>query len=158
MGRGSSTARYNRDELVRRIQKISRFRNRITLTCLDALVFLLPWCDTSAPRGLVYLDPPYYIKGGDLYRNHYGPEDHADVARLVQHLRTPWLVSYDAVPPIFALYQGDEHVRYSLAYSAGTRIRGSEVMFFSEGLRVPEVRSPAGVPFAMVDGQVPAIF
>lgn len=147
-------ARYNRDELIRRIRKVGRFRNRITLTRLDAIAFLQPWCEPSAPRGLVYLDPPYYVKGGDLYRNFYGPEDHAEVARTVQTLKAPWLVSYDAVPPILALYQAGERVRYSLAYSAGTRGRGAEVMFFSEGLQVPDVQSPAGVPFAMVDSQV----
>ncbi len=149
-------ARYNRDDLIRRIEKIARFRTRISLTNLDAVEFLQPWCKPEAPPGLVYLDPPYYVKGGDLYRNFYGPDDHAAVAATTKALAIPWLVSYDADPAILKLYRGSRSLRYSLSYSAGTRGRGSEVMFFAPGLRVPRVESPARIPAAFVDDRLAA--
>ena len=43
-------ARYNKSDLVRRIQKVARFRGRITLTQLDAFEFLEPWvANTGSP-------------------------------------------------------------------------------------------------------------
>jgi hypothetical protein len=45
---------------------------------------------------LLYLDPPYYVKGGGLYQNYYSHQDHAKIAALVSELPFPWLVSYDA--------------------------------------------------------------
>lgn len=144
-------ARFNKDDLIRRIQKIGRFRNRISLTCLDAVEFLKSWQQGTENETFIYLDPPYYVKGGDLYRNSYGPNDHRDVAEAVGRLQVPWMVSYDAVPEILSLYRAGERVRYTLAYSAGTRGRGAEVMFFSEGTKVPHVDSPANVPLSVVD-------
>lgn len=144
-------ARFNRDNLIRRIQKVGRFKNRISLTCIDAVKFLDSWCQPTGVDTFVYLDPPYYVKGGDLYRNFYGPEDHHMVAASVARLEVPWMVSYDAVPEIMRLYKSDERVRYTLAYSAGSRGRGAEVMFFSDLVQVPDVASPAKVPLALVD-------
>jgi DNA adenine methylase len=138
-------ARFNREDLIRRIRKIQRFESRIVLSALDALEFLKPWCQDEADPALVYLDPPYYTKGGDLYRNFYSPEDHDAVAQSVLRLRVPWIVSYDAHPAIEALYGDHLSVRYSLSYSAATRSRGSEVMFFSPNIVVPDVPSPGGI-------------
>lgn len=145
-------ARYNRADLIRRIQKVERFNSRISLTKQDAVEFLAPWCAPDAPRALAYLDPPYYAKGGDLYRNFYEPDDHAEVAEMTTRLQVPWVVSYDASAAILALYRGQSSVRYSLSYSATEdRRRGSEVMFFSPELFVPEIESPAGIPDRSVD-------
>ncbi|HMJ75486.1 MAG TPA: DNA adenine methylase [Iamia sp.] len=152
-GKWKLDARYNKADLIRRILKVGRYRSRIHVSGEDALTFLEPW-RTPSSEAFVYLDPPYYVKGGDLYRNSYGPDDHAKVALTVAALGVPWIVSYDAAPPILNLYQEGVRIRYSLAYSAATRGRGSEVMFFSEDLTVPDVASPAGVSFATVDSRV----
>jgi DNA adenine methylase len=131
-------ARYNTADLIARIRKIGRHRTRIDLTNLDASEFLLKWTATDEPPSFIYLDPPYFVKGAGLYDNFYGPDDHASVAAMVRELAHPWIVSYDAAPPITSLYQGFDHMRYSLSYSANTRGLGSEIMFFSPGLRRPE--------------------
>ncbi len=147
-------ARFNRENLVRRIEKISRYASRVSLSGEDALNFLKTWCDDEAPYSLVYLDPPYFNKGGDLYRNAYGPDDHAAVANLTSRLKVPWIVSYDTHPSILGLYKEHHNIRYSLSYSAGTRTSGSEVMFLSDGLFAPDVESPAGIPVADVDARL----
>ena len=137
-------ARYTIPELVHRIQKIGRFRSRITLTRLDAAELLWQWSRPGCAKAFFYLDPPYFVKGGDLYDNFYGPGDHAKIARLVSELPHPWVVSYDAVPEVTAMYSKAESNRYGLSYSAARRISGSEVMFRSSGLSwAPE--APAGV-------------
>jgi DNA adenine methylase len=145
-------ARYNVPELIRRVQKVARFGSRITLTRLDALALLDEWCDAEAPKALIYLDPPYYVKGGSLYDNFYRHDDHVAIAAKVQCLAQPWVVSYDAAPEVLDLYEPfSKPWRYALQYSAHGRHAGSEVMFFSDGIVMPDSESPAGISVLDVD-------
>ena len=93
---------------------------------------------------LIYLDPPYYVKGHDLYYDFYAPEDHAHIADFMNAsvTRQQWIVSYDNVRPISDLYPGARHVIYNIGYSARSASQGSEVMFFGSGLKVPPLIGP----------------
>lgn len=138
-------ARYNTDELVCRIRKLARYRSRITLTQMDAADYVREVVAELPEQTFVYFDPPYYVKGEGLYENSYQGDDHAEIAWLVRNVNQPWTVSYDAVPEIFELYKGFRQIVYDLSYSAAERYRGSEVMFFSPGLELPAVESPANI-------------
>ena len=82
-------------------------------------------------RTFVYLDPPYYAKGQDLYLNFYSHDDHAALARHVANEQSyRWLMSYDNVREIRDLYRELRQVQFSLDYSARERRAGSEVMIF----------------------------
>jgi DNA adenine methylase len=103
-------------------------------------------------RSLLYLDPPYYVKGQEmLYANYYGPGEHAEIARLVTGLVRPWVVSYDDTPEIRELYQGYRSVAYGIAYSANNQYVGREVAFFANGLVVPPVPDPPRVTVADIE-------
>jgi DNA adenine methylase len=92
----------------------------------------------------VYLDPPYYVKGGELYENHYQHADHVEIAQLVTNkIKLPWIVSYDHVQEIRKMYRGYPSITYGISYSAQDRYKGAELMFFSEKLIVPDVKNPA---------------
>jgi DNA adenine methylase len=146
-------ARYNREALVRRINKIARFRTRITLTNLDAAELLIRWTTGAESPAMLYLDPPYYVKGAELYQNWYDHDDHVAIASLVRRLQHPWVVSYDAVSAVTEMYRRPKTtmLRYGLQYSARERHAGDEVMFFSKRLAVPRRESPAGIPMEEVD-------
>jgi DNA adenine methylase len=137
-------ARYNAKELVQRVEAIAKMRGRIKLTRKDALKFLkngvLKWPNET----LIYLDPPYYLKGRDLYYDFYEHKDHERIANFIMSIinRQRWIVSYDNVPPIRNLYQGARHVVYDIGYSARSASQGSEVMFFCDGLKVPRLIGP----------------
>jgi DNA adenine methylase len=90
-------------------------------------------------KTFIYLDPPYYVKGRDLYYDFYEPDDYASVAEFVRTgiIKQRWIVSYDNAPAIRQLYGGSPHIVYDIGYSARSASRGSEVMFFGDGLRVP---------------------
>jgi DNA adenine methylase len=134
-------ARYNKMALIERILDISRLRKRIIITNLDAVDFLSQRSSNWPRKTLVYLDPPYYEKGRDLYYNFYKHDDHANVAYATHHLTAAkWIVSYDDVEPISELYRGSTRLTYSIGYSARDRGQGTEAMFFSPGLVVPAVR------------------
>lgn len=133
-------ARFNRTELERRIRRIAAYRDRITLSQRDAIALLqedLP--RLASLRPFVYLDPPYYEKGRELYLSYY---NHADHEKLASHLENEasyrWVMSYDNVPEINALYRGFRRVRFSLDYSARERREGTEVMILPAMLTFPQ--------------------
>jgi len=154
-GKWKIDARYNKNDLIRRIQRIAAVRRRIELTNLDAVNFVKTKNSGWPAKTLVYLDPPYYEKGNQLYYDYYSDKDHLEVAQAVRSLRNiPWLVSYDDVRPIQEMYCGTQTLQYTIGYSARNVLRGREAMFFSDGLIVPEVegsmielhRAKAGEP------------
>ncbi|MCP4368797.1 MAG: DNA adenine methylase [Deltaproteobacteria bacterium] len=139
-------ARYNKRNLVDRIKKVARYRKRISLYNLDASIFIRETIPQLSNQTLIYLDPPYFVKGQQLlYTNFYKPDDHKTVAGLVHSIQQSWIVSYDDVPEIRNLYNGFQHLDYGLRYSAQDRYRGSEIMFFCHGLEIPEVANPAKI-------------
>jgi DNA adenine methylase len=140
-GRWKIDARFNRDELGERIRKVALYRERISLSCLDALAFLGERVSNlvHSSRPFVYLDPPYYAKGCALYLNHYKAEDHGCLATYVrERARFPWVMSYDNVPEIRKFYRGMRLVPFDLNYSARERRVGREVMISDSSLVFPK--------------------
>lgn len=136
-------ARYNKVALIERIRKIASLKSRIELTNLDAVTLLSEQGENWKGKCLVYIDPPYFKKGHYLYHDAYAAKDHAEIATAVEKLSgVNWLVSYDDVRPIHDLYQNAPWLQYTLNYSARNASRGREAMFFSTGLRVPDVPRP----------------
>ncbi len=145
-------ARFRRDDLARRIEKVGRHRSRIHLYRLDAAEFLRDIAPTLPDKSLFYLDPPYYVKGQEaLYANWYRPEDHEAIARLIRGLDRPWMVSYDDVPATRALYEGEALVAYGIPYAAQSRYRGQEIAFFADMLLVPHVTNPVRISRAEIE-------
>lgn len=132
-------ARYNAAELVFRIESIAKLRDRISLSREDAVDFLRARVGSFPSNTLIYLDPPYYVKGKDLYPDYYTHEDHVRIAKFVGQKirRQKWIVSYDNVEPIHALYKGHPNIVYELGYSARDARTGSEAMFFCDDLMIP---------------------
>lgn len=137
-------ARFDKEAIALRIREIARRSNNITVYCEDSLD-LLKRCAAILPKtALIYLDPPYYAKGKGLYRNYYEHDDHVAIARLIQRkgFRWHWVVSYDNTEEICSMYKSSRYFSYGLNYTAQRRYLGSEIMFFSESLIVPETHIP----------------
>ncbi len=69
-------ARFSRNDLIRRIEAIIRYKDNIFLTNYDAQYYVQNYIPNLPNDTLVYLDPPYYEKGSQLYLNAYNKEDH----------------------------------------------------------------------------------
>lgn len=54
---------------------------------------------------LIYLDPPYYIKGNELYQYGFTTEDHKRLCYCLKANPSKWLLSYDDCPEIRDLYR-----------------------------------------------------
>jgi len=128
-------ARFNRDELIRRIGRIKEHRKHIKLTNLDAQKLLGTL--RQSERSLVYLDPPYVGAGKALYMNAYGENDHQLVRDRVLALKRLWVVSYDDVALINSLYKGFRPRHISLNHTARVAKVGREVLYFSNGCVIP---------------------
>ncbi len=138
-GKWKLDARFNREDLVARIQRIARYRDRITLSSLDAKNLLeveLPK-PSLVDRAFVYLDPPYYCKGSQLYLNHYKPEDHKTLADFLTSAKFAWVMSYDNTPEIHKLYDSYRKVSFNLGYSAREWKIGKELMIVPPQLHFP---------------------
>lgn len=141
LGNYKMDCRFNRDELTRRIDRISKYRSRIHLHRLDALDFMNQ-LDASLPaRALFCIDPPYYNKGSSLYTSFYNPDDHAAVSQAVLGLERPWILTYDNTPEISHLYKARRQFSFDVKYSVQTKRVGTELLVASKGLKMPsEVR------------------
>ena len=143
LGKWRMDARFNRKDLIHRITKIADCAGRVEVTCADAVDLLIEKLGGLGERDLIYLDPPYFEKGRMLYYDAYGPDDHAKVADLLAEVKgLRWVVSYDNVEAIRSLYSFAPRLEYRVGYSARDRRQGREVMFFSEGLTVPDLLPP----------------
>jgi DNA adenine methylase len=137
-------ARFNARELSQRIEKIASYSSRITAYNMDAAKLITDVLPSLPSKSLIYLDPPYYVKGHDLYENHYKHEDHAAIAELViSAIRQKWIVSYDNVPPIRELYSACKQTTFGIRYSAQERYDGKEVMVFCDDLNAPGLIEPS---------------
>lgn len=140
-GRYAIDCRFNREDLVRRIRRVHRYRSRIHLHKLDAITFLSKR-SYFEPDTFFAIDPPYYRKGPCLYTSFYRPEDHGDVAYAVKNLRHPWIVTYDMSDEVRRLYRDFRQFEFDIRYSVQSKRVGTELLIASKGLRVTsEIRS-----------------
>ena len=131
-------ARYNKEDLIERIESIAEYADRIELTSMDA-VELIKSIKKPTEKTFCYLDPPYYVKGRDLYLNYYNDDDHKAIAKAIKKYKGKWIISYDAVDFIRELYKEYRQKEYYLSYSAGNPTKGKEIVVYSDGLVIPDV-------------------
>lgn len=131
--------RFKKDNLIKRFERIKQHRTHIHVYQEDAKL-LLERCADFLPENnsLIYLDPPYYVKGQGLYRNFYEHQDHIDIKNTLDTLKNKWVVSYDNAPEICEIYSHSTSREHALTYTAHEKKIGNEVLFFSPGLTVPD--------------------
>jgi DNA adenine methylase len=137
-------ARFKKDVVATRIKEIAKHSSRISVYCEDSLSLLTRCSEFLPKKSMIYLDPPYYVKGKGLYRNYYEHDDHVAIAKALQgkRFKWPWIVSYDDAGEIRTMYRSSQSLSYGLNYTAQKRYVGSEVMFFSRNIIVPDEDIP----------------
>lgn len=139
-GKWKINARYNKDDLIKKIEKIHMFKDRIKFYNMDAISFLKNVIVKKAilQKTLVYLDPPYYCKGSQLYLNHFESKDHLKLSKyILNQTDYLWLMTYDDVPDIRNLYQNCHCVPFHLSYSVQEHKRGNELLIYNPELKIP---------------------
>lgn len=132
-------ARFSRNDLIRRIELISLFKKQITISNFDAEEYIKNYIPRLPKNCLIYLDPPYYEKGSDLYLNHYKKSDHEHLSHIIQkEISRNWVLSYDGSPAILEFYKNRRHFIYDLQYCAARSYKGKEVFIFCDSIRLPK--------------------
>jgi len=130
--------RFNKADLIDRISRIEKYKDRIFLSNRDACDYIISADGMFGKRTLFCIDPPYFNKGSSLYTSFYSAEDHAVLADAVLGLKYPWIVTYDSVSQIEKLYKKRQQFAFNIKYSAQTKRVGQELLISSKGMRLPE--------------------
>lgn len=147
-GRYKMNCRFNKKELIKKIKRIAKEKNRIHLYNLDALDLIKKIQSESKQNGqtIFYFDPPYYLKGQSLYINYYKHEDHEKVSKEIQKIKNiHWIVSYDNTPEIKKIYEWvpkRNKIEYSLIHTARNTRKGKEIIFSSHSLNLGKFKNP----------------
>lgn len=129
--------RFNKGNLISRIKRIAKYKKSINLYNQDAKQFISEIQTTVPQKTLFCIDPPYYKKGPSLYTSFYKPEDHQSLSETVKGIKNPWIVTYDNVDEISALYRDNKQYSFDIQYSLQTKRKGSELLITSPTLRLP---------------------
>lgn len=127
--------RFNKEKLAERIKAIGELKDQIDVYNRDIFSFVRNQLPKYNKRAFIYLDPPYFRRGEDLYKNFFNERNHRELKeRILNDINIPWVVSYDDVPEVREIYDGVPSRTFSLNYSLANNGRGKEIMFFSPGL------------------------
>lgn len=112
--------RFNKHRIITLIQEISELREHVEIFFDDAQLFLRRFLNENRNRHhdqqFLYIDPPYYQKGKQLYRYWFNQEQHEALSRQLGRTRIPWLVSYDDHPEIRHLYENGNNLHLLRTY------------------------------------------
>ncbi len=114
-------SRWNPSELIKRIDKIHSLSDKIEVTQENAVTLIEEayWQDEAT----IFIDPPYVLKGSDLYHCYYTEKDHRELAFLLDSLHqgcpgADILVTYDYTEWLINLYENPKIESINRIYSA----------------------------------------
>lgn len=132
-------ARFNKPDLIRRIVALGGHANRVTVM-QERATTLVPKLNRRSRPVFLYVDPPYIAQGDELYMTVHDWDDHSRLAKQLLRSPHPWVLTYDNGDRIRHLYPDVRCARFNISHTAQTQKVGKELMFFSRGLRVPDIR------------------
>lgn len=143
-GRDTISARFNAPALAERIRAVHALGDRFKVFTGDGISFLedLP-SSGILDEVFCFVDPPYIGVGNDLYAIGMDNDLHERLARALNRLTAPWLLTYDAHPQIPVLYPCSEVMEFDIPHTAGSSRVGTEYLVLGPGMRLPET-NPLG--------------
>lgn len=131
-GKYKIDARFNKVKLIEKIKLIYSKRNNIHFYNLDAIDFLRNI--KSIASIFIYLDPPYYLKGSELYMNFYKSADHSLLCDYLREIDSDFILSYDNSSFIKETYSEFKIYSFDISQSTSNKV-GKEIIVFSEKLK-----------------------
>lgn len=137
-GNWTMDVRFNREELINRIQNIAERKKDIKLYNQDVNRFVTHYVPFYVDNALIYFDPPYYKKGEQLYMNYFSHEDHVRIESIIrENVHCDWILTYDDTAEIENIYRNYQMYLYDLNYSASSKCKASELMIFGNDIHPP---------------------
>lgn len=148
-------ARFNKSELIARIQRLATYRDRVRITQLDGRAFLRA-LDAEPHVTFFYVDPPYLKQGENLYLANMTYRDHVALASTLHRLTSPWVLTYDRderVPE--ELYTGLPCATFSVSHTAAKQHIGNEYMIVPGHVNVESLEGFGPRPGSWLAGRSP---
>lgn len=132
------SARFNKENLVDKINKIAAHKEQISVFNLDTQEFLQPRHLRQFYKAFINFDPPYVKKGAKLYKNSFNESDHRILSEKISQCGRKWIVTYDICPLVADLYCDYRYSYLDVTYSVNSSKKAQEYIFFSDNLVIPE--------------------
>lgn len=130
--------RYNKTNLIARIERLGNLADHATVSCKDACDFLSGLGEKKLRQSLIFIDPPYVRQGYNLYKQFsFKPEDHQRLAEFIKPKDWHWLITYDDHPLIHSLYAERAKGVVELSYQMQQAKFGREIFVASSHCRIP---------------------
>ena len=131
--------RYNKQDLVKRIEAIASYQDQIVLHNEESINLLRQIFNNNAPDQFIFLDPPYFNQGEQLYLNCYQESDHQTLSNLLKaYPNANWLLTYDNVPAIHEVYNQFRKADLPMSYTLQEKTQANEIVTFSDNLYIPQ--------------------
>lgn len=122
-------ARFNKEGLINRLEKIKEYSKYITVTNYDGVKLLEEIQKRKDIKDhFIFIDPPYIQKGQLLYLNHYKNNDHEKLSRFLNKSKLDWVMTYDDTSYVRELYSQNQIRGFKIAHTAHSRKTGKEVL------------------------------
>ena len=131
-------SRFNKENLINRIARVAKYKNRIHLSNQDAIDFMQAANINLPLESLFFIDPPYFKQGASLYTHFYNQADHSKLAQNILQLSRLWLLTYDDTDDVKQLYRARQF-QIKLNYYANVKRLALELLFVSDGLKLPRL-------------------
>lgn len=132
-GKYKIDARYNKETLKKKLDFLKENASRIVVRNENGEALIREY--SSIENAFFYIDPPYVEKGKSLYMNSLTEADHRSLsATLHEQQDSRWVLTYDDTALIRNLYSDCFGGKFRLSYSALSRRKAEELMFFSNSL------------------------
>ncbi|MGE4342113.1 MAG: DNA adenine methylase [Bacilli bacterium] len=123
--------RFNKKNLISLIELLSTYKDKVELYNLDGLSFI-EHIEKKDSNILLYLDPPYVLRGRELYKNSFTSENHISLRTALEKLTKPWFLTYDEADLIETLYGNMNIQKYKISYSLQSKRQSNEIIVFSD--------------------------
>lgn len=130
--------RFNKINIINKIEKIAEHKDNIMLYNLDVNYFIEYTLLNFDKNSLfIFFDPPYYKQGKNLYTNFFSHKDHENLGLAIKKLDEYfWILTYDNTSEILKIYKEYNPRKYKLQYSAKNKIKETELFFSNNKTKI----------------------
>lgn len=126
------SCRWTPENIIKKFNKIRKeilkyeiINNKVH--CLDYKDII----NMSNEHSIMYIDPPYYVKGKDMYLCGFDRDEHRRLSEALRATSAKWLLSYDDCEEIRSLYEWTNMKEFDAKYYIKTIRNKKEILIFS---------------------------
>ena len=133
-------ARYNKDNIIDRISKLSTYKRRVKVNNMDIRRYIRS--QKFDERSFIFFDPPYVNNAKRLYKNALELTDHTEIAKAIKNIpNAKWIITYDDTELVRSLYSDCHVTLFPIQYSAANKRKEHELLILQESSVCKKIRT-----------------